>query len=217
MMNEIDRVLRKPSETIPRGGAYFCITLAQNFILRKLVKEFHEDWDISVMQVASQDQTSSLIPFCFTFRNAAAKKTGQISRVSSSCATISGEITFDQLEQMIGEIQWMNAARVEFSSFHRGNRMVLDLHGLDQDENGLPRFTIYLIDHPEKKAPNGRCCVFIVPQGREHEWLFSSPEGQMELVTVHIGFQRVLLVHLGRTEFVNGLQGVQDELSGKVG
>lgn len=213
MMSEISRVLCKNTEKTRKGnGIYICISLAQNYILQKLIHEFHDNWSIELSQIIPSDQTSSLIPFCFLFEKVSSGKT---SKILSKCDSIKGEISFDQMIQMISEIQWMNAARVEFSSIHRGNRMVLHLHGLD--ESDIPRFTIYLIDSPLKTAPNGKCCVFIVPQGREHEWLFSSPEGQMELVTTHIGFQRVLLVHLGRSQqFSDGLDGVQNELSGKV-
>lgn len=57
--------------------------------------------------------------------------------------------------------------------------------------------------------------VFIVPQGREAEWLFSSKEGRMQLGdSTQVG--RLLVVHLNREHSYVDLDHIKDELSGYV-
>lgn len=46
-----------------------------------------------------------------------------------------------------------------------------------------PRYHICVVDSGlSVKAQNIRCGAFIVPQGREHEWVFSHAEGQIQVI-----------------------------------
>jgi len=51
--------------------------------------------------------------------------------------------------------------------------------------------------------------------GRETEWLFSSSEGQKELAT-NAGFERVVIVSLGRGHTFIDMDTIKEELSTKV-
>lgn len=57
-----------------------------------------------------------------------------------------------------------------------------------------------------------RCAVFLVPQGREHEWLFASEEGQWQLVE-QASAARLILVTLNRGHRFGSSEEVQSELS----
>jgi hypothetical protein len=62
------------------------------------------------------------------------------------------------------------------------------------------------------RARAHRCAVFLVPQGREHEWLFASEEGQWQLVE-QASAARLILVTLNRGHRFGTSEQVQAELS----
>lgn len=84
-------------------------------------------------------------------------------------------------------------AIAQFDQLKPGRRCVVSLPQpaarvsgtvMSSDGNGedshTARFTAAVLDVDAAAAKQAvrDCAVFIVPQGREHEWLFSSPEGQ---------------------------------------
>ena len=162
MFSEIKRVLKK---------YYICISLAQNYILNKLLDEFESGWIFKIFKVLSKEQ-SAFIPFCFGLLKSEDIKPSKFEFYEEKNKK---EISKKQLTQIINETQWLCAARSEFSTIHRGNKILLHLYS-EEDET-TPRFTIYLIDSNAKRAEQGKCAIFIVPQGSEHEWLFSSDAG----------------------------------------
>ncbi len=56
------------------------------------------------------------------------------------------------------------------------------------------------------------CAVFLVPQGREHEWLFSSEEGRWELLA-GCSVTRLVVVSLERGQDYGDMAAIQAELS----
>ncbi|KAL3138414.1 hypothetical protein ABBQ32_006209 [Trebouxia sp. C0010 RCD-2024] len=68
------------------------------------------------------------------------------------------------------------------------------------------------VDAATAKQAVRDCAVFIVPQGREHEWLFTSPEGQGQ-VAQGCCARRVIVVFLNRGHVFSSLKAVQAELS----
>lgn len=85
-----------------------------------------------------------------------------------------------------------------------------------------PRYLLTIVDqkrentkNKKKSSRSGKCGVFIVPQGKEHEWMFATPEGQMQLAET-ANFDRLIIVALGRAHKFGSLQVVQDELSPKI-
>ena len=75
-----------------------------------------------------------------------------------------------------------------------------------------PRYTATVIDAPGPAPPRPTCTVFVVPQGREHEWLFASPAG-LEAVARQVGAARVVVVALGRGHTHGDVAAVQADLS----
>lgn len=79
-------------------------------------------------------------------------------------------------------------------------------------ENPLPRFVFRTIDsNVPNKLKQKTFSVFIVPQGQEKSWTFSTSEGLSELVN-QIDVSRVLFVYLGHGHYFKDLQSIQDEL-----
>ncbi|KAK7084433.1 Methyltransferase-like protein 13 [Halocaridina rubra] len=81
-------------------------------------------------------------------------------------------------------------------------------------KSGNPRYLMHIVDSP-KKSNNLKFAVFIVPHGRENEWMFGTAEGRAKLAE-NAGSSRLLVVHLYRDQTYESLKAIQDELSSKV-
>lgn len=83
-------------------------------------------------------------------------------------------------------------------------------------ESGRPRYTLHVVDSASVKPSRDNCfAIFIIPQGRETEWLFGTEEGRRQLAT-NAGFGRLVTVALHREQHYEGMASIQSELSGKV-
>lgn len=82
-------------------------------------------------------------------------------------------------------------------------------------QRSIPRYSLTVVDITKASGKNGKFAIFIVPQGRETEWLFSSKEGQTDLAT-DAGFARVVIVTLGRGHTFTNMDTIKKELSAKV-
>ena len=101
------------------------------------------------------------------------------------------------------------------TTFHPGRtrRIALGGSGATAQRMG-PRFMATVVDAPDRpgSAHALQACVFLVPQGREHEWLFAHPEGNHVLAS-NCSACRVVIVCLGRGHTFGTSADVQAELS----
>lgn len=94
-----------------------------------------------------------------------------------------------------------------------GEQLSLDLC---DKASGRPRYTLHVVDSPAvKPSRDNRFAIFIIPQGRETEWLFGTEEGRRQLAA-SAGFGRLVTVALHREQRYEGMASIQAELSGKV-
>ena len=87
----------------------------------------------------------------------------------------------------------------------------LDLRTSDSE---APKYSLYTVDS-DRSGCTLKFAVFIVPQGRECEWLFSTGNGRRQLAE-SADCQRLIVVHLNRAHAFQNLKSVQDELSAYV-
>ncbi|CAG2062883.1 unnamed protein product [Timema podura] len=78
-----------------------------------------------------------------------------------------------------------------------------------------PRYTVHVLDQANTRLTGRRYGAFIVPQGREMEWLFSTPEGRVTLQK-STGFDRLAVVALHRNQEYKDLEAVQEELNDSI-
>lgn len=135
----------------------------------------------------------------------------------------------------VDQVQWAYAAARTISAVQAGARLAVDVWTADgggdvvispaggrapgsesAGESGnssavkTPRFSITLVDASASQT----AAVLLVPQGREHEWMFASAEGQRQVAQSAPMYGRLLFVSLGRGHsFPGGLPAVQAELS----
>ncbi|XP_023235976.1 methyltransferase-like protein 13 [Centruroides sculpturatus] len=84
---------------------------------------------------------------------------------------------------------------------------------LYDSKNPNPRYVFYIID--QKSYAPVKFAVFIVPQGREMEWMFATTAGRKQLIE-NAGCERLVVVHLNRNHNYTNLDEVKRELSSKV-
>ncbi|XP_052853485.1 eEF1A lysine and N-terminal methyltransferase homolog [Drosophila gunungcola] len=91
------------------------------------------------------------------------------------------------------------------------NEVIMDLH---RPSDQAPRYTIHILDKPPARGL-GKYAAFIVPQGREVEWLFATPAGRKKLQD-SANFQRLAVVTLHRDQVYSTLDEVKLELADSI-
>ncbi|XP_015429310.1 PREDICTED: methyltransferase-like protein 13 [Dufourea novaeangliae] len=176
---EITRVLRN-------GGRYICISLLQEHILRELLSYFpsvgfmfriircHE------AEAKARVEEGSLIPVFvvvatkFTNLSQAVLEValvdGPLKRLSTSNDMISAVLSTQQSALICNNLQKRSVADI--------GEISLDLHRPDDNH---PRYTVYVLDKPKMQGRK-TYAAFIVPQGKETDWLFSTKEGRHQVL-----------------------------------
>ncbi|XP_075214630.1 eEF1A lysine and N-terminal methyltransferase homolog isoform X2 [Lycorma delicatula] len=117
-------------------------------------------------------------------------------------------------EEMIDAISMSQQAALVCSGLAKQNisdsgEVTIDLALPD---NSVPRYSIVVTDKKCKKLAEAMTyAAFIVPQGREREWLFGTKEGR-DLLRDSSGMDRLAVILLHRGHKYSNLQEVQDEV-----
>ncbi|XP_037960566.1 eEF1A lysine and N-terminal methyltransferase homolog [Teleopsis dalmanni] len=214
----IERYLKEIMRTMRNGGRYLCVSLLQEHILKYLL-EFLPTNSFMIRIVYCLDAANStaednnlnlvsmpvfivvatkftLLPspiFEFSLDNVAMK------RVKTAC----------DLDDAVSSLQ---KAAIICNGLVRGNIAGYNEVSMELFKPGdnNPRYTVYILDQPPKSTLK-RYAAFLVPQGRENEYLFSTPEGRKHLQESS-EFQRLLIITLHRDQVYNSLAEVKEEL-----
>jgi metal-sulfur cluster biosynthetic enzyme len=131
---------------------------------------------------------------------------------------------FSQVLTCIHEIQWNFDTFRQIQSIHPDHYVQLDVFPpLSENQggfivtpyntntiiNGKPsRFSVSIVDCSTSHS----AAVLVVPQGREHEWLFSYREGQLQIAQdANVG--RLILIFLNRGHEFVSQEEIQKEIS----
>lgn len=227
MFEEIERVLCP-------GGRYICVTMAQDFILDHLltylclVMENH--WDVSIAEIP-RDARQPFVPFFLSClkRSKDEEEKANSAKVMYNQKSLCRKNGAAQKQWLVHEVeatQWYTMTQAALKKIQVGRQEVIELISHKQDdlpnEDGhaqsvdrvAPRFILRLVD-VSMRGTNGSCAVFLIPQGREHEWMFATEEGAAELAQ-GAGFSRLILVALGRGHTFESTAQVQEELNSKI-
>ncbi|XP_049834606.1 eEF1A lysine and N-terminal methyltransferase homolog [Schistocerca gregaria] len=211
LFSEIDRVLRM-------GGRYVCVSLLQEHILLKLLEYFPAaGWMFRVCRCIEAERKSPdgdgpafpvFVVICTKFKKLA--NATPVLEVCFTCEQIQRVKTQSDVVIAVRSVQQsaMVCARLSRGTVAGHGEVSLDLHRPNED---TPRYTVYVLDQPYSRETSRRFAAFIVPQGRETEWLFATPEGRVALLK-SAGFDRLAVVALHRDHTYKGLDAVQEEL-----
>ncbi|XP_067001304.2 eEF1A lysine and N-terminal methyltransferase homolog [Anabrus simplex] len=216
LFSEIDRVLRV-------GGRYVCVSLLQDHILLKLLEYFQEaGWMFRVCRCSEAERKSVesgdgpglsvFVVVCTKF-----KKLPNVTPVLELC------LAGDQIQrvgspsEVMAAVKSLQDSAMVCSRLSRGSvagqgEISLDLH---RPNEATPRYTVHVLDQPYARESSRRFAAFIVPQGRETEWLFATPEGRTALMK-SAGYDRLAVVALHRDQEYKGLDSVREELEGSI-
>ncbi|XP_024382645.1 uncharacterized protein [Physcomitrium patens] len=214
LLSEVKRVLK-------HGGKYICITLAQQHVIELLLGNFRIGWDVVVYQVQdeSNDTSSALQPLLVVATNTGSVK---VSPVKPCLEEVNPRAAnADQMNCVVSVIEAENKLRATFEAGSVEDQEVEeDYSEYDELNPGKVRtvklgghYLAVVLDAKPESGPHAyKAAVFLVPRGRAHEWLFSTEEGQWEIVEAAKA-SRLIMVMLDTQQYPGSLAAVQDELS----
>ncbi|GFG39691.1 hypothetical protein Cfor_05238 [Coptotermes formosanus] len=216
LFHEIDRVLRV-------GGRYICVSLLQEHILVKLLEFFPTaGWMFRVCRCIEAERKSArsgdgaglpvFVVVCTKF-----KKLPDVQPILEMCLAGEHIQRVASPEEVTSSVKSLQQSSLVCSKLNRGSvagygEVFLDLFIPGKT---TPRYTVHVLDQPYAKETARRFAAFIVPQGRQTEWLFATPEGRSTLLK-SAGFDRLAVVVLHRDQTYEGLDAVQEELTDSI-
>ncbi|KAI8779458.1 methyltransferase-like protein 13 [Biomphalaria glabrata] len=200
------------------GGRYILVSLLQDHVQRVLLEYFTNlGWPIRIHKIQSQEDSvkhSALSMPVFAVVITKLKSSPNIHQIVEVCRF---EDQIDRLEDIkylsaiIKDMQYYHIVRQQLSKHLPGDQQVsLELHSR---ESLTPRYNLTVVDAPTQMS--SKFAIFIVPQGRETEWLFSTDKGRLHLQE-SAGFQRLVVVTLNRGHEYENIDAIKAELSNKV-
>ncbi|NWI66002.1 MET13 protein, partial [Todus mexicanus] len=218
-LTKVDKMFAEISRVLQVGGRYLCVSLAQAHVLRKAVEYFsQEGWVVRVHQVAGgEDEKQFVLPVFVYVMTKFRKMPGSAPQILEICPEEQDKpMRVESAERLVAAVkdrQHYALLRSQLSKTPCGEQVSLDLC---DKESGRPRYTLHVVDSPlVKPSRDNHFAIFIIPQGRETEWLFGTEEGRRQLAA-SAGFGRLVTVALHREQHYEGMAGIQAELSGKV-
>uniref|UniRef100_A0A1B6D8N5 Methyltransferase type 11 domain-containing protein n=1 Tax=Clastoptera arizonana TaxID=38151 RepID=A0A1B6D8N5_9HEMI len=217
-LDQIDKLFHETDRVLKQGGRYICISLLQVHILKYLLEQFTElGWMIRVCRCPEAENKSISeggrgLPV-FAVICTKLKKMAQMKLVYEVCLYGDTIQRMESIDEMLAAIKAAQDAAMICTGLNRcsltdSGEVVIDLTKPNEKE---PRYTVIVADKDDvKDASNMTFAAFIVPQRREHEWLFGVPEGRKTLVKSS-GFDRLAIVHLHRDHIYTSLKDVQEE------
>ncbi|KAM9386170.1 eEF1A lysine and N-terminal methyltransferase [Pholidichthys leucotaenia] len=211
MLSEVGRVLSV-------GGRYVCVTLAQESVIKLAVEHFVElGWAVRLhclQEESRADKDSFALPVfvlvCTKFRQPMPMPILEMC-LGEDGAPVRHAKVFELLSA-VREHQAYSVLRkrLRTSTDANSNLSLTLCHA----KTGLPRYTLTVQDSPPgTKVPRpNQFAIFIVPQGSETAWLYSSNEGRRQLAA-SANFHRLVIVSMHRNQEYTDMQAVQSELS----
>ncbi|XP_042059223.1 eEF1A lysine and N-terminal methyltransferase-like [Salvia splendens] len=223
-LSEVKRVL----ET---GGKFICLTLAESHVLDLLLREFRFGWKMSIHAI-SHGPPYGTTPELQTFVVVAEKDTPtSVSDLSLFLGEYSIQRHGNQARNLYEMLEKERHTRTKYSNNSdmsytmedlrlgaKGNISMLEPGRrikLILGEPGVSNF-FYNCMLLDAKPDSGQFVypygVFIVPQLRAHDWLYTSEEGQW-LIVVSAKAARLCMVFLDSSNSIFPMQSIQSDLS----
>ncbi|XP_061708112.1 eEF1A lysine and N-terminal methyltransferase homolog [Cydia pomonella] len=207
--NEIKRVLKL-------GGRFVCISLLQSHILNKLLASFcDKSWMFRVVRCHEAEEKNAengdgtTLPVFVIIATKFKEMPQLIAEVCLAGDKMLRLKTAEDLRECVKSVQDTAFVTNGLAKTSLDDEEVsLDLM---QPGNDSPRYTLYVVDQKRSQAVN-KYAVFIVPQGRESDWLFGTPQGRRQLQD-SARFARLVVAVLRRGHTFSNLDAVKEELA----
>ncbi|XP_068599876.1 eEF1A lysine and N-terminal methyltransferase [Brachionichthys hirsutus] len=214
MLTEVGRVLSV-------AGRYVCVTLAQDCVIKLAVEHFvQQGWAVRLhclqekTEEEEEEEESFALPVfvlvCTKFRQP------MPAPILEMCVGEDGAPTrLTQVAELLSAVREHQSYAVLKKKLRTSTDAESNLSlTLCLAKTGLPRYTLTVQDSPpDARVPrSNQFAVFIVPQGNEAAWLYSSREGRRQLAA-SANFRRLVIVAMHRNQEYTDMQAVQAELS----
>ncbi|KAM3619657.1 uncharacterized protein V6R79_011431 [Siganus canaliculatus] len=211
MLTEVSRLLNV-------GGRYVCVTLAQESVIKLAMEHFVQlGWAVRLhclQEECGKEEDSFALPVfvlvCTKFRQP------MPTPILEMCLGEDGAPTrLTRVEELLSAVREHQAYSVLKKRLRTGTDSTSNISlTLCHAKTGLPRYTLTVQDCPPgAKVPrSNQFAIFIVPQGSETAWLYSSAEGRRQLAA-SANFRRLVIVAMHRNQEYADMQAVQSELS----
>jgi spermidine synthase len=218
-VEKIQRYFSEIQRVAKLAGRYVCVSLLQEHILKALLDYFPaNNWMLRVVRCfeaeakATENGENSMPVFlvvCTKFK-ALPRKILEMNLGSGDKMQ-----RFETEDEVLAQVASTQHAAFVCSGLKRSaiheNEVSLDLYKVGDSK---PRFTVYVVD-TKHDAKNAQYAAFIVPQGREAEWLFSTKSGRQHLAKV-TKTNRLSIVTMHRGQDYGDFNEVQTELGDAV-
>ncbi|XP_007239581.2 eEF1A lysine and N-terminal methyltransferase [Astyanax mexicanus] len=213
------RMLAEVARVLTVGGRYVCVTLAQEHVIKLAVEHFsNAGWAIRIHCLSQQSQDSDSSSFALPVFVLVCTKFRQPPpfAVLELCQGEDGApCRLSAVSDLLGAIKERQAYALMLQKL-RGSTDTSSSPSLTlcHAASGRPRYTLTVQDSsPSTKVPRtNHFAIFIVPQGRESDWLYGSAEGRAQLAS-SAKFRRLIIVAMHRDQEYEDMQAVQSELS----
>ncbi|XP_055375770.1 eEF1A lysine and N-terminal methyltransferase homolog [Condylostylus longicornis] len=208
---EICRVLRN-------GGRYVCISLLQEHIAKFAINFFQSHSCMlrvvrcveaeNIMSAQSSEMSFPIFALVVTKFKNLNQKVLEICMGGDKAQRVQSE------SQVLESIDSIQKTALIFNSLRKkalqdkNDELVIEL--CEVSTNKI-RFTIYVVEQTPQRG-NSKYGAFIVPQGREAEWLFSTKSGRKKLLNT-AKHNRLAIVTLHRDQEYESLEKIQEELN----
>jgi len=218
-----DFMLREISRVVGSRGRLLCVSLLQPHVASRLLSHFYSlGWMIRVHRCLDAERKTEerntentfVFPVFMIVFTKISLPGGMKPLLEASSMTNNKFTRFNNLDELLLFIK----EQQNFAIVKRGlSRSFGDKEismKLASGTTGDDRYSLCIVDVPQlmKNPVQKRFGIFIVPQGRESEWLFGSSEGRAQLA-YQVGFTRLVVVHLMRGQQYHSLEDVQKELN----
>lgn len=235
MLDEVGRVLSR------NHGRYLVVTLGQDFILRTLLRRFgagpESGWRLDLYAVEPPQQAAS--PF-LTLVGIASRVGANDGEDEAAGAGVGVTLHFDASARRLvkaplrfgpgdhAEVMSLVALAQERHTLKQELRAVepgrfkgnVDIwlrqqqtgpDGGAEDDSKGPRYTLSIVDIVPATGTPLPCAVLLIPQGREHEWVFSTADG-LRQVAQSADYRRLVCVRMNRGHRFRDLEEVKAEV-----
>ncbi|XP_053345325.1 eEF1A lysine and N-terminal methyltransferase isoform X2 [Clarias gariepinus] len=213
------KMLAEAARVLAVGGRYVCVTLAQEHVIKLAVEHFAEaGFAIRIHCLSQQDTDSESSSFalpvfvlvCTKFRQPPPFKLLEMCQGEDGapCRLVS-------VPELLAAVKESQAYAVMLQKLRSATDSASTPSlTLCHAATGRPRYTLTVQDSPPSvKVPRtNHFAIFIVPQGRESDWLYGSAEGRTQLAA-SANFRRLIVVAMHREQEYKDMQAVQSELS----
>ncbi|KAL7076464.1 hypothetical protein ACQ4LE_004374 [Meloidogyne hapla] len=207
--NLVDLIFEEIERCLAPFGRYIIITLAQDHIIQKLVNYFDKSHFMIRFQKCFQSGKEFVMPVFAVIITKFKMPLSQKRKIEYLNGTDIQPELIETSEKLLERIK----AEQQLSWFkHYISKGPIEEASVKiYFSNGKERYELFIIDDYNLKKLT-KYGVFIVPMGRENDWIFVTTKGR-QILRMNCQLHRLVMVRLFRGQDYQSLDAVQNELN----